>query len=118
MSDDTMEIKDAGYRVWYEPERQTIWFEGTLRLSTNEFASISALLDRVLALNPSELVLGMRGLRFLNSSGINTLYKFAISLRKSGGVQLVVQAASDVGWQAKSLPNLKRFLPGVRIEMG
>ncbi|MBU0552304.1 hypothetical protein KKF91_20115 [Myxococcota bacterium] len=113
-----MEIKDAGYRVWYEPARQTIWFEGTLRLSTSEFTSISDLLEEVLALEPSELVLGMRGLRFLNSSGINTLYKFAIALRKRGGVQLVVQADSSVGWQTKSLPNLKRFLPGVRIEMG
>lgn len=113
-----MEIKDAGYRVWYEAAQQTIWFEGTLRLSTGEFAPISELLASVASTDPERLVLDMRGLRFCNSSGINTLYKFAISLRKKGNIQLVVRSSKDVGWQAKSLPNLKRFLPRVQIEAG
>lgn len=113
-----MEIKDAGYRVWFDAAQQTVWFEGTLRLSTGEFAPISALLASVAETGPERLTLDMRGLRFLNSSGINTLYKFAISLRKRGDIQLVVRSAADVGWQAKSLPNLKRFLPRVQIEAG
>lgn len=113
-----MEIKDAGYRVWYEAARKTVWFEGTLRLNSGEFAPISDLLDRVVETGPDQLTLDMRSLRFLNSSGINTLYKFAISLRKRGDIQLVVKSAEDIGWQSKSLPNLKRFLPGVRIEAG
>lgn len=113
-----MEIKDAGYRVWYESARQTVWFEGTLRLNSGEFAAISDLLDRVVGTAPDQITLDMRRLRFLNSSGINTLYKFAIALRKRGDIQLVVKSAEDVGWQSKSLPNLKRFLPSVKIETG
>ena len=116
--DSAMEIKDAGYRVWYDAPQQTVWFEGTLRLSTGEFAPISELLAAVAANDPGRLTLDMRGLKFLNSSGINTLYKFAISLRKRGDIQLVVRSANDIGWQAKSLPNLKRFLPAVQIEAG
>ncbi len=113
-----LEIKDAGYRVWYDAAQQTVWFEGTLRLSTGEFAPISGLLTTVIEAAPAALTLDMRGLRFLNSSGINMLYKFAISLRKRGDIQLVVRAAKDIGWQTKSLPNLKRFLPRVEIEVG
>lgn len=111
-----LEVKDAGYRVWYEASTATVFFEGTLRLNAGDFAPISALLEAVVEEGPARITLHMKELRFLNSSGINTLYKFAIGLRKRGGVSLVVKSAPDVGWQSKSLPNLQRFLPGVIIE--
>lgn len=115
--DESMEVKDTGYRVWYEAATSTVFFEGSLRLSSAEFTSISKLLTRVIDSSPASITLHMRSLRFLNSSGINTLYKFAIALRKRGAVPVVVKATKDVGWQDKSLPNLKKFLPTVTIEM-
>jgi hypothetical protein len=59
--------------------------------------------------------LHLRELAFLNSSGINTLYKFAIALRKRGGVKLTVLASSEISWQGKSLPNVKKFLPTAEL---
>ncbi len=55
------------------------------------------------------MTLDVRALTFLNSSGINVLYKFAIATRKKGDLQLVVHGSKGIPWQGKSLPNLKKF---------
>jgi len=114
--DGKLEVKDAGYRVWYDAATTTVFFEGSLRLNSADFKPISELLNAVIASGPARITLHMRSLRFLNSSGINTLYKFAIGLRKKGAVPVTVKAAADIGWQTKSLPNLKKFLPTTTIE--
>ncbi|EYF01547.1 slr1658 superfamily regulator [Chondromyces apiculatus] len=105
-----MEIKGGNYRVWYDANEVTVYFEGILRLGgPQEYAPIETLLDKVLESNPSKITLDLRALNFLNSSGINVLYKFAIATRKKGELQLLVRGSKNVPWQGKSLPNLKKF---------
>jgi hypothetical protein len=105
-----MEIKGGNYRVWFDPSEVTVYFEGILRLGgAAEYAPIEELLDKVLATSPNVVTLDLRALNFLNSSGINVLYKFAISMRKKGDLQLVVRGSKNIPWQSKSLPNLKKF---------
>jgi hypothetical protein len=105
-----MEIKGVNYRVWYDPSEVVVYFEGILRLGgTQEYQPIEDLLDQVLLTNPKVITLDVRALSFLNDSGINTLYKFAIAMRKKGELQLVVRGSKNVPWQGKSLPNLKKF---------
>ncbi|MEL6182692.1 MAG: hypothetical protein AAFS10_27285 [Myxococcota bacterium] len=113
-----LEFSDTGYRVWYEPDTTTVFFEGSLRLNTNAYAPLTQLLGNVLATNPQRLTLHLRGLEFLNSSGINTLYKFALLLRKRREpLPLKLLSSRAIAWQAKSLPNIKRFLPSATIEV-
>lgn len=105
-----MEIKGGNYRVWYDPNEVTVYFEGILRLGgPQEYQPIENLLDKVLESNPTKITLDLRALNFLNSSGINVLYKFAIATRKKGELQLGVRGSKNVPWQGKSLPNLKKF---------
>ncbi len=111
------EIKGAGYRVWLDGSSNTVHFEGTLRLSTSEYRPIEELLDAIVAADPPSLRLRMTELIFCNSSGINMLYKFAIAVRKKGNAQVFVDASATVPWQAKSLPNLKKFLPTIAISL-
>lgn len=111
------DIKGPGYRVWFDAPSRTIHFEGVLRLNTGEYKPIEELLDRVLHAPGPALQLRMTGLNFLNSSGINVLYKFAIAARKKGDVDLRVHAAASIPWQGKSLPNLKKFLPTIAIAL-
>jgi hypothetical protein len=111
------EIKGQGYRVWYDPSSKTVHFEGVLRLSTSEYKPIDELLEHVLASDPPMLRLRMTELQFLNSSGINLLYKFAIAVRKKATTELHVHASSAIPWQGKSLPNLKKFLPTIVITL-
>ncbi|MBK7826022.1 hypothetical protein [Nannocystis sp.] len=111
------EIKGPGYRVLYDANSATVHFEGSLRLGTAEYEPIAALLNSVLEQRPQAITLRMTDLVFLNSSGINTLYKFAIAIRKLGGLAVHVQASSTISWQSKSLPNLRKFLPTITLTM-
>jgi hypothetical protein len=105
-----MEIKGPNYRVWFDPNETAVYFEGILRLGgPQEYQPIENLLDKVLEQNPNRITLDLRALNFLNSSGINVLYKFAINTRKKGELQLSVRGSRNVPWQGKSLPNLKKF---------
>ncbi|MCB9703846.1 MAG: hypothetical protein H6711_18260 [Myxococcales bacterium] len=112
-----MEVSDSSYRVWYDPTNSTVYFEGSLRLGTADYEPITRLLHDVLAGNPPHLTLHMLELVFLNSSGINTLYKFAIALRKQGKTAVSVRGAASIPWQTKSLANLKKFLPTIEIDV-
>lgn len=110
-----MEIRGPGFRVWYEGASATVHFEGSLRLGTSEYEPMTDMLQKVLDTKPKALVLRMTELTFLNSSGINMLYKFAIAVRKQGGVAVTVRASNSIPWQSKSLANLKKFLPTIAI---
>ena len=111
------DIKGPGYRVWFDAGAATVHFEGSLRLGTTEYEPIAALLNAVLEQRPRAITLRMTDLVFLNSSGINTLYKFAIAIRKLGDLAVHVQASSTIPWQSKSLPNLRKFLPTITLTM-
>ena len=111
------EIKGPGYRVWFDAEATTVHLEGSLRLGTNEYEPIAAMLNSLIERHPPTITLRMTDLVFLNSSGINTLYKFAIAIRKLGDIAVHVHASSTISWQSKSLPNLRKFLPGITLTM-
>lgn len=107
-----MEIKRDEYRVW--TDGATIHFEGTMRLSgTEAYEPINALMNDVRAAKPAEIVLDLRNLEFLNSSGINLLAKFTIAVRKDQGVGILVKGSERIPWQGKSLPNLKKLHPSL-----
>lgn len=111
----SLDIKGPGYRVHFDEATSTVHFEGSLRLGTAEYEPISNLLNVVAERRPATLHLRMTDLVFLNSSGINALYKFAIALRKQGNIAVHVASSSAIAWQSKSLPNLKKFLPAISI---
>ena len=78
-----MEIKTSEYRVWVEGA--TVFFEGTMRLSSNDaYAPIQEIMAQVLATAPTAVTLDLTGLEFLNSSGINLFAKFTIEEVVSG----------------------------------
>lgn len=110
-----LDIKGPGYRVRYDAATSTVHFEGSLRLGTAEYEPIANLLNSVVGQKPAAIQLRMTDLVFLNSSGINTLYKFAIALRKLGTIEVHVYSAASIAWQSKSLPNLRKFLPSIQI---
>jgi len=108
-------IKDEGYEVNHNPAENIIIFDGTLRLrGLNEYQPISDLMDKACA-NSDSLTLNLKGLEFLNSSGIAMLSKFIITARKDTSKQVTVIGSKDIPWQGKSLNNLKRLMPSLEL---
>lgn len=108
------EIRDTDYRLWHDEASATVHFEGSIRLRPHDYEPLWSFLVGALDRKPPALTLDFAQLAFLNSSGINAVYKLAVEMRKRGGVKLVVIAGPGA-WQKKSLPNLKRFLPDVEL---
>jgi len=113
-----MEIKTEEYNVIYDPAIAAVVCKGSFMLSgTQEYAPILELLNTAAGQQSVMLTLDLRGLTFLNSSGINTLTKFVINIRKNKKPQLVVVGYEKVAWQVRLLKNLQRLLPDLTARL-
>jgi hypothetical protein len=113
-----MEIRAKDYSAGYDATTQTVSLQGTLRLAgAEEYAPITQLLEDAAAQPLSQLTLNLRGLQFLNSSGINMLSKLVIKVRQRGNIQLVILGNNTIPWQGKSLKNLQRLMPSLQLEL-
>lgn len=113
-----MEIKSKNYNVIYDEASHNIVFDGSLRLNGSaEYASIFELLNNVAQQEPEKIVLDLKKLTFLNSSGISILSRFVINVRKRQNIQMLVIGAKQNPWQGKSLKNLQRLMPSLQLEM-
>ena len=111
-----MEIKTEDYNICYDAAAKAVICQGSLRLGGMEdYASIVQLLEDVVNQQPQIVTLNLRELKFLNSSGINVLSNFVIKARRQN-MQLVVQGSTNIPWQGKSLKNLQRLLPSLKLE--
>jgi hypothetical protein len=109
------EVKGEGYEVQYELDSGTVFFKGEISLGgPKDYAPIVKLLDAAANTSPPILTLNVQELEFLNSSGISMLSKFVLGMRKKKS-QLVVLGSKAMPWQAKSLKNLERLLPGLKL---
>ena len=111
-----MEIKTGEYRLHYAADTHTIACAGSLRLNgVEEYKPIVDVLNGVALEQPQAITLDLRGLEFLNSSGINVLAKFVINVRQRAASDLVVLGSKSVPWQGKSLVNLQRLMPKLQL---
>ena len=113
-----MDIKSENYSVIYDEASHNITFCGSLRLNGSaEYASISKLLNNVIQQEPEKIILDLKELKFLNSSGISVLSRFVINVRKRQNIQMIVIGAKQNPWQGKSLKNLQRLMPSLQLKM-
>lgn len=111
------EIRGEDYTITYNPASATMNFQGLLRLQgIPAYASITDFLDDLAEKKPETITLNLRELTFLNSSGIDMLLKFVIKIRKQKVSQLVIKVSEQIPWQQKSLNNLQRLMPTLKLE--
>lgn len=112
------EIKHENYHVTYNPDSATVTLAGSLRLQGDEeYAPLLKRLYTVAEAQPEQITLDICALRFLNSSGISTLSKFVLQVRKLNSSRMLVKGSSTFPWQQKSFRNFQRFLPGLELEI-
>jgi hypothetical protein len=96
----------------------TVHFKGALRLNgTEDYAPILDLLKETLSNADRPIVLDIRELDFLNSSGITMLSRFVIEARDHVGTNLEVLASQSIAWHARSVKNLQRLMPSLCIRL-
>ena len=113
-------ITGEEYSVEYNANTQTVTFIGSMRLRTSdEYEPITQLLQQAHDGTPEgeTLTLDLSELKFLNSSGINVISRFVIAGRKAAKINLLVKGSQEVYWQKKSLTNLQRLWPKVKIDI-
>lgn len=110
-------IKNAeDYQVQYDSESATVDFVGQISLGgPKDYAPIVNILNKAANSGSSVITINIKELAFLNSSGISMLSKFVLGMRKNKGIQLIVIGSKKVPWQNKSLRNLERLLPGLKL---
>lgn len=111
-----MEIASKDYKVWYDLENATVFLKGFLRLDgIEEYQPIMDLLINSISEVPS-LKIDLKELEFLNSSGISMLSMFVVEVRNKGGSEITLLGSNKVLWQTKSLRNLQRLMPSMKLE--
>jgi hypothetical protein len=109
-------INGESYEIRQEEDNSAILFKGALRLSgAEDYAPILNMLKETLATPTTPIVLDLRELDFLNSSGITMLSRFVIEARDCAGINLQVLASEAVPWHGRSLKNLQRLMPSLGI---
>ncbi len=113
-----MEITHDDYQVRFDEANGVVFCQGSFRLrGGEEYQPILDILICAADAMPEMLILDVRELQFLNSSGINMLSKFVLQVRKHNASQVVIRGNASFPWQAKSLKNFQRLLPGLRLEI-
>ena len=111
-------IHGESFEIRLEEENSTVHFKGALRLSgTEDYAPILDMLKETLVGSARPIVLDIRELDFLNSSGITMLSRFVIEARDHTGIDVQVLASETVPWHARSVRNLQRLMPTLSIHL-
>ena len=111
-------IHGDSFEVRLEPDNSTVLFKGALRLSgTEDYAPILNMLKETLINPAAPIVLDLRELNFLNSSGITMFSRFVMEARGHAGINLHFVASEAVPWHARSLRNLQRLMPALNIRL-
>jgi hypothetical protein len=111
-------INGESFEIRLEDDNSTVFFKGALRLSgMDDYAPILDMLKETLISPAAPIVLDLRELDFLNSSGITMFSRFVIEARDHTGINLQILASEAVPWHVRSLKNLQRLMPSLNIHL-
>jgi len=111
-------ILGESFEIRVEENNASVLFKGALRLpGMEDYTPILDLLKGTLTNPAAPIVLDLRELDFLNSSGITMFSRFVIAARDRSGVSLHFLASESIPWHARSLKNLQRLMPSLEIRL-
>ncbi|HVW10555.1 MAG TPA: hypothetical protein VHC90_18330 [Bryobacteraceae bacterium] len=111
-------IKDESFEIQRQEDAPRVCFKGALRLSgAADYTPILELLMGLLEDTQRPIVLDLRDLEFLNSSGITMFSRFVIAARDRDDARLEFIASEKNPWHARSLKNLQRLMPELVVRL-
>ncbi|MDH4989075.1 hypothetical protein QEZ47_26900 [Aminobacter anthyllidis] len=110
-----MVIGTDEYNVW--AVGSDLYFSGVMRLENETAPQVTSMVRNLLISGRPTVTVHLSDLEFLNSQGRNILAKLVIEARSHREVRLVVRGNSNIAWQVRSLPNLKKLYPGLTLLM-
>jgi hypothetical protein len=111
-------IKDESFEIQQHEDKPQVCFKGALRLSgAADYTPILDMLMGMLADSRRPIVLDLRDLEFLNSSGITMFSRFVIAARDRHEANLEFIASEKNPWHARSLKNLQRLMPDLVVRL-
>ena len=109
-------ISGESFDIRLEEDNSTVFFKGALRLTgMEEYAPILEMLKGTLIDPNAPIVLDLTELDFLNSSGITMFSRFVIEARNRAAINVHFLASESIPWHARSLKNLQRLMPSLKI---
>jgi len=111
-----LELRDIGFYLIYDEATNTLYYEGVLRLSGEEYQPMMDFLNKILDTHPTCLTIDMQKLEFLNSSGITTLARYLLNVTKNHQIPLCIHTSSQHRWQEKSVAIFQKILPKLEIK--
>ena len=110
-------IVTEDFSLKFDPEAGTLFCSGFLRLEgVTEYQPLMDMMLKAIDVSPT-LILNLEELEFLNSSGISMLSMFVVKIRAREDVQFTLRGSVKILWQTKSLRNLQRLMPALKLEL-
>jgi hypothetical protein len=114
-----MEIVAKKYRLTYDAPTAVVGCHGSLFLNGNkEYEPLLNLLKEAVDQQSEKLTFDLRGLEFLNSSGINTIMQFVtyVADTKPTHFEFIVLASESNLFHRKLSKNLQRLFASLQVK--
>jgi len=113
-----MNLEGKNYKIYFENE--TLKISGKLALTPEKYEEIEDYFEKVLGLiseaNKKELVLDLRELEFLNSSGIKSIcVSLVMEADEIDGLNLKILCSNSFTWQVETIPTFKDLMDNLEI---
>ncbi|GBC59497.1 hypothetical protein DENIS_0436 [Desulfonema ishimotonii] len=114
-----MNIDGKGYKIDFDG-RGSLKISGKLAAMPEEYEAIEDFFERVFdaiaEADTSELVLDVRDLTFLNSSGIKTIcVSLVMEADDIEGLHMKIFCSASVTWQVETIPTFKDLMDNLKI---
>jgi len=109
-----MNIEEDSYKLTYQDG--VISLSGKLSLMLEDYARLDAFFEEIIASEPSFLVLDIRNLEYLNSSGIKTIcVGLILEAADIEGLGMKILCSGQYTWQKETVPTFEDLMDDMEI---
>ena len=111
-----MNINGKEYKIEFD-EKNNITMSGMLAAMPDEYEKIETFFEKIIEQsNKKELILDLRELSFLNSSGIKSIcVALLMEIDEIEGFHLKVLGSTSTTWQVETIPTFEDLIDNLEI---